>query len=488
MKLSLRKPLIARTLLLTLMLVFAAHAFCFFNLTYSGQSVMLNAAKGSASQTSGGQFLLPFYWRVRGAVSAPLLVGALSALYLAATLALTSGLLGLQSRALLFALCGALSVNAGVTSIFAASLHTADAAFLAQLLGTAGVCLCMRSRPGILPAAALLAAAQALHADALSVAAALALIVLIRRLAAGEGGRSTLVCGIRATLAFALGAALYAAGYAVLLRLRGLDAEAQLHLPASAPDAWLAPVRALLSPLTAYAALNVVLRIALALLAVLVLARAARRLGALRSAAIAALLLAVPLAANLPVFARTGTAQFRLSYAYLDVLLLSLLSLADGAGEPARRLRLGAAGAMAVLFLGSIVFSNQVYLKKNLEFTSTLSVMTRVIDRAEHTEGYRPGYTPVAIIGTPEDSALSVPHKGFEHLAALDAASANCAVASSEDMIWYVWEVLGYPFNFVSTYEQSLLSGRDEVRDMPAFPAEGCCRMIDGTLVIRLSP
>ena len=106
-----------------------------------------------------------------------------------------------------------------------------------------------------------------------------------------------------------------------------------------------------------------------------------------------------------------------------------------------------------MLALGGIVFSNQVYLKKNLEFESTLSIMSRVIARAEAVEGYQPGSTPVAIIGTPEHSILSVQRKGFEHLSALDAANANYAIANDTDMIWYIWEVMGYPFNFVSTYE-----------------------------------
>ena len=88
-----------------------------------------------------------------------------------------------------------------------------------------------------------------------------------------------------------------------------------------------------------------------------------------------------------------------------------------------------------MIFLGSIVFSNQVYLKKNLELESTLSLMSRVIQRIEETEGYTPGYTPVAILGTPEDSVFSVERKGFEHLSALDASSGNYAISTDEDMI-----------------------------------------------------
>ena len=113
--------------------------------------------------------------------------------------------------------------------------------------------------------------------------------------------------------------------------------------------------------------------------------------------------------------------------------------------------------------------------------------MTRVLDRAEQVEGYQPGATPVALVGTLEDSTLSVPHVGFEHLAALDAASGNYAMASEQDNTWYMWEILGYPCNFVSSFELSQFEEMQVVLDMPVFPAAGCCQMVEGTLVIKIS-
>ena len=140
-----------------------------------------------------------------------------------------------------------------------------------------------------------------------------------------------------------------------------------------------------------------------------------------------------------------------------------------------------------VTFLSSVVFANQVYLKKNLEYQSTLSVMTRVLEIAEQTEGFDPHTSTVAIIGSIEDSALSVPHKGFEHLAALDAAANNFTSSTSDENTWYFWEIMGYPFNFISDYERDQLAATEEAKALPAFPSKDCCLMIGNTLVIRLS-
>jgi len=113
--------------------------------------------------------------------------------------------------------------------------------------------------------------------------------------------------------------------------------------------------------------------------------------------------------------------------------------------------------------------------------------MTRVIEMAEQTEGFDPTHTRVAIVGSIEDSTLSIPHKGFEHLAVLDAASNNFAASSQDENTWYFWEIMGYPFNFISDYERDLLAETEPVKAMPAFPQRGCCQIVDGTLVIRLS-
>ena len=50
-----------------------------------------------------------------------------------------------------------------------------------------------------------------------------------------------------------------------------------------------------------------------------------------------------------------------------------------------------------------------------------------------------------------------------------------------------MWDAMGYPFNFVSAYELEQYKAREDIQAMPAFPAAGCCQLIDGVLVVKLS-
>ena len=484
-RLSMDKTALRNTAILSLLFMFAAHAFCFFNLTFSSGSVMLSVSSGRSAQIAGGQFLLPLYFRIRGSISSPLLVGLLSTLYLTLVNAVIAWLLDLRRPLPLFALCGAMTANAAVISVCAGALNTADAVFLAMLLSALAAACCLRGRLSALAGAVLLAAALGLEPTAASFFAALTLLALLSDLIAARDPRAFLCGAVRLLLVLALGLAVYALGDVLMLRRSGLDQQAVLQTAGgNLPGLWLAPIRALLAPLTAYTSLSVALRALIALLAVLAFAASVRALGGACAALLTLGTLALPLACNLPVFSASAVPQITMAYCLLDVLSIALL--ARLVPERIRMQRL-AAGAFGVLFLGSVVFSNQVYLKKNLELQSTLSLMSRVIQRIEETEGYLPGYTPIAVIGTPEDSVFSVERKGFEHLAALDAASGNYAISTDEDMIWYSWEVLGYPLNFVSTFELEQLRESEAVRALPAFPAEGCCTFIGETLVIRLS-
>ena len=471
-----------RTALYSLLLLFAAHAFCFFNLTYSSGSVMLHAASGRSAQIEAGHYLLPLYWRIRGSISAPLWVGMLSALYLTAVNLVLVILLSMQRPLSIFALCGATTVNAAVLSICAASLHTADAVFLALLLGALACLCCLRMRWGALPGTLLLTAALALDANAFAFFAALTLIVLLADLL--DNRRARLPDAVVPFAALITALLLHQLGHMFFLRRNGMQSETGFLLfGGDLLGAYCAPIRAVFSPLTAYAQLSAALRALLMLLCAASIVRLARR-NAGKALLLAAGLLLLPLLCGATFLSGQENLQIVPAYCLLDVCVVMHLSRLTPESRMMRRLT---AAAFSILFLGNIVFSNQVYLKKNLELEATLSMMSRVITRMEKVPGYQVGYTPVAIVGTPEDSIFSVKRTGFEHLSALDAAKGNFAIASEMDMIWYMWEVLGYPVNFVSTYDLSRIAKTDAVLSMPVFPQEGCCAFVDDVLVVKLS-
>lgn len=480
--------------LCTLVFLLIGHAFCWFNIGYSGSGVMLNLSALRDRQISMGSWAQPLYAALRGNLSAPMLVGLLSCFYLALTAAVAAQALHIRARLPLTLLCGVLSLNACVTAINASQLHIADACFLALLLCVLGAAVAGRGWAGTAAAAVLFGAGAALRAQMLSAGAALLMLIALRMLLEGERPCAALGLLGRGALALAAGAALHVAGYAVMTRRYGLDWEAALQGPPGATQGglagvWLEPIRQILQPMTAYRALGGVLGALLLAGGIVLLVLLLRGRGKGVCALAALLALVLPFALNLPVFAGealSSTAQTGACW-LLTAGVLMLFDLWERKQPMGRAAGTALGAGVGVLLLSAVIFSNQVYLKKNLEQQSTLSVMTRVLDRVERTEGYDPGVTPVALLGTLEDSPLAMNRAGFEPLADFDAAQNNFAATNPEELTWYLWEVMGYPCNLVSYYEAEQLAQREDVQAMPVFPAAGSCQMIDGTVVVRLS-
>ena len=477
---------------LSLLLLAVGHAFGYLNLIYSGSGVMVDAAQGRVAQIAAGRWAQPLYWAVRGGVSAPMLVGLLSGAYLAAAAAVTALALGMTRPLTLALLAGALCLNPAVTALNAAALNVADACLLALLLCLLGAALAVRSRAWIAGAAVCWGAGLALEQSMAAAGAALLLLLALRSLLAGGRARDALVLLLRGVLALALGALLYMLGWALMARRFGADWGLVLHLPQGMAEggllgAYIEPLRRYLSPYTAYRALGGLLGALLLAGSFVLLALAAGRL-ARRERTLAVLLaLLLPLAVNLPRLGGDAAGGTGATFAYA-FLAVGCLMVFDAAFAQVRALRLAYGAGMGVLMLSAVIFSNQVYLKKNLELQSTLSIMTRVADRMECTEGYVTGGTPVALIGSLEDSPLAASRAGFEHLEDFDAAQNRFAADGVEENTWYMWEILGYPCNMLSYYEMETLAESAQVQAMPAFPAQGSCRMMDGVMVVKLSP
>lgn len=484
--------------LASLAFMFCAHAFCYMNLTLSTDAVAINVGGSGYQQAQNGAYLASFYWKVRGGISSPLLIGLISALCLSAASLFTAELLGLTNPLSLIALCGLMTTHISVTSINAAQLHLADTYFVALLLAAVGVWLVMRMRFGFFFASALFCACAAMQPSMLRAGVGLLALALLHEALTGDHFSAVIKKLLLGALSLLVGFALYAAGYHLLLMVRGQSSAAYwqipgvrsgLSLPLALAKAWFAPIGALLEPTTAYATLSPLLSILLLACSVLaLLLLLSKRTFAMRALSLA-LALALPLLLTLPVYAGAEMSSTWQSYPFCFLMVFALLILDHAAVHHGKRaLQYAVFSAFAVTMLSSVIFGNQVYLKKNLEFQSTLSAMTRVVDYAERTEGFKPGYTPVAIVGTLNDSSIAMIRDGFAHLLVLDACENVFAPSTQSQTTQYFWQILGYPFNFVSDMERDALAESAAVQAMPAFPAQDCCQMIEDTLVIKLSP
>jgi hypothetical protein len=129
------------------------------------------------------------------------------------------------------------------------------------------------------------------------------------------------------------------------------------------------------------------------------------------------------------------------------------------------------------------VYANQVYMKKELDHTATVTLAARIIDRIELTEGYIPGETPVAFVGR-LDRNMYLNHGRDEFLELDKTVGLWSDYSATYNLGRYLTDYLNYPLEWDTVTD---FSQHEEVWSIPAFPAVDGIRMIDGTVVIKLS-
>ena len=256
-------------------------------------------------------------------------------------------------------------------------------------------------------------------------------------------------------------------------------------------ETYVAPLAYLLSPETIYPRWTTFTTLAIFALSLPALVSSlARQKKRLHRLFVLLMLLLVPLGTNAVSFISGGLSHALMIYSYFFVLLLPL-SLAERRAREENirpRQKLASAALLlscALLYAGNAAFAQQLILRRNLEYQSTLSLMTRVIERADTVEGYSRGVTPVVFSGSLFSSQLAMERPGFEGTTSLFGENNLYAITAEDYYPWYVNQILGYPMRFDVSLLPDYLN-RAAVRAMPVFPAEGSIQMIDGVLVVHI--
>ena len=491
-----------------------AHAYRFFNLDFSHDSLMVFQDDGVV-QIGLGRFLQPLYRAVRGDLGAPFLLCLLSLIWLALANYIVVSLLELRSPIYIALLCGVLSTNAVLTLSFATYLPWVDVYTLAYLFAALAVWLAVRHPFGFAAAWVPMTFSLALYQSYLNVAVILLMIVFVKDVLNGFETKELLVRAARYLGTLLGGLAVYymvlrlvlaATGIALLdgenglLQLGNYELSALLGLVVSTVKY---PIRYMLHPETYHPQIAAAVNLAVfaVSLAALVRTAAVRKLKKAPLLLLALCVMAMPFGINAVFFVSIGNQHslmiFSFFFFYAFAVMLwercgelppvrfaeKLPAVVKRAKELPRAL---CCGLLFVLVLFNVVFSNQVYLKKTLEYDATISYLTKVTYSMEQTDGYAPGETPVLFIGEPRESSLLAVRTGFENL---NGTGLHQGLSTTYSGTYYHFfnAVLSYRINWMDTANAGRYAELPEVQAMPTYPAKGSCQIVDGVLIVKFS-
>lgn len=128
----------------------------------------------------------------------------------------------------------------------------------------------------------------------------------------------------------------------------------------------------------------------------------------------------------------------------------------------------------------NVVYANQVYLKKQMQETAAISLMTRIAEDIEEVDGYLAGTTPVAFTGTFNASPALKNDEGFEDLVPYGMGNTSMFYIGTDYAV--LTHLLHANMNLVRIDADNKI-----VQEMPCYPMEGSVACIDGTLVVKIS-
>lgn len=170
-----------------------------------------------------------------------------------------------------------------------------------------------------------------------------------------------------------------------------------------------------------------------------------------------------------------------MTYAYAILIVSETSEYGEKLLAP--RIRLIAVSVLlGLVIFGNIRFSNTVYYERKLKADQTQSLMTRVLQDINDTEGYKNGETPVAFVGLPD-----IQKQEFfpeTEVVGLDAA---CPITCVDQYSVYLKYILNVSMNCMDIndelYRIALLP---EVVQMPSYPDSGSIAFLDDILIVKM--
>lgn len=493
----------------TLVFSLAAHAYMYFSLapTHDGLNTMIAGGWYSYSQFGLGRFMEPVYTALRGVYAVPWLVGMLSILFLGAATYLLVSVIGIQNRISIALLCGLFSTNMTTIATNATFIYCIDTYMLSLLLACAGVWAWERlPRAGVWAAVPLFVMSMGLYQSYISVAIGAALILLIRDVMQGRRLAALWRQALRYAVSLLAGAGAYYVvlkltlaytqapithGYNGLGNLFASDLVSVLKLIPMAYYKFAGFFIGYRSYNTLFSRLCVVLLFLCGLFFWLRALRSKKP----RGPELAFLVLAVcllPLGLNFSCVLCAGLSHELMIFPFMLVYVLLLLPLEwdvlPSGGGRAPRLCRGAVFALcAVTVLRCIVVANGAYYYKQIIDKASYPYVFSIVQDIESTDGYEPGVTPVAVLGSVNHSFIQRQTDDFPLYEHVFGMGYTTDVTYSTTFEQYCRFILGHPVNQIQDNGQlSALAQSEAVQAMPVFPHEGYCRMVDGVMVIRL--
>lgn len=486
------RKLLARVLMCSFVVGMICHGYRFFNGSFSHDSlVQLYYGQYYSLMIFVGRFLRPIYSWIKGDVALPLINGVLGIFFLGLTSYFTIEILNIKNKLLQLIICGIIICNPSISLLNATYIHDTDCYCLALFLAVFSVYLMLKDRKAL--SCILLVSSLGLYQAYIQVAIIIFVTIAFIDILHNQNCKQVLFKLFERLLYVGLSMIAYFVIYKLVVLVTNVDAvsyNSVSNVNIFNIDAIIDGILSLLnSELEWLLGINsnkptIVFLINMACLFILLIVTIRQ---SIKNSFRISSYLSICLLAFIGVFGigciifLMGSYHILMMYAYYYVYFMFVAVFQEFCDK---RTFICVCGLLTVFIYDCALFSNKAYLRKELDSMSTLSFMSRVVDRMEMTDGYVSGETIVVFIGNLNNRKNAIHKDGFNYdsLGMQDGFLITYGGTYEEYFEYY----LSYPI-IVDNGKIYELSKNPVVKGMGVFPAEDSVRMIEGVMVVKLS-
>lgn len=480
------------------------HAYGFLDFNFSHDSSIM-VQSDSIWQIMIGRFLQPIYVSIRGELFSPFLVGILSLVYISIAAYLITDIFNIKSIGGVILTAGILSTNSVVTLISGTYIYLIDVFMLSLMCSCIGAYYCIKFKNKNVLAVIFLVISLGLYQSYWQVAILILMLNLIQDILSKVESRDILKKTIRYILILISSIVLYyilMKVFQIIYNVSGINSYNSIPSLSTYLDitndiklikgAYTGFIRYYIHPSIHKEWLVALLTIICFSVNGLVIFAGSikNKLSFSNYIVLIIITLLLPLGGNIVYVITQGMEHGLMLYSFFIPYVFCIAIFENNSIKFKNYTKFLYCSVsiitISILIFNGIIYSNQVYMKKHVEYNYTYATLNRIISKIEETDNYDPNTSQVVFIGSLEKSKISTTKKYFNYTDV--GLGGNFAVTYLDTYKSFINNIMGYPMNIV-TDEQEIkrIQKNKKVKDLPAFPSKDYITIVDDKIIVKLS-
>lgn len=504
------KKLIIWEVISTVVFYLMVHGYRLFNNMFSGDSLMMINQIDHTWQVAIGRFMTPFFILLRGTIIAPWMVGIMSMAMLSLSVVIVCNTFNVQKKSLIILISALMASNLSITGTYISFINNADEFSFALLAAVLGAYLIINSDVKdqiltIIIGSFSIALSMGAYQAYVDVAIVILIIDIFLRLLTDKDIIKIVVRGLKYIASLLLSAGLYYAIWKLIQKifhvwtadtyngLEGVSDFTDSSVLGLVGDSYQKVFNFFFNhsrflTMTFHGqSMDIIwtylYRAAIIILFVLfiwsvVKINLANKVSWINVLLEVIILLLLPLGINFVNVISKGMEHLLMIYSFVFLLILWALVIYKGQKKALPVIVLCL--LLGLTIWSDYIYSNQVYLKKQLNENISNATMNRIVLDIEHYPDYKPGETPVAFVGTFEKSDYIIPIEGLESLRPYSLGKTSMNYNAT------IYSLIRFNMSVNMKYSWTDPSN-PYLKTMPSYPQKGYIDMVDDVLVVKIS-